>query len=73
MKKLLLCLLLTACGGEYKVSGNVTVTHEISIDDITRYFEASCADQYYYQDDIDRCVADKISGFFNFMNGTSNG
>ncbi len=39
---LLPLLLLSACGGRYDVSGDVTVHHELEISDLKRYFLAQC-------------------------------
>lgn len=44
MRYLLACLLLSSCGGTYKVQGDVNVHHEVTVDvpALTAYFDSMC-------------------------------
>jgi len=70
MKKILICFLLTACGGKYEVSGNVTVTHRISLDELEKYFRVACEEEFGFGEPVDECVANKITDFLNFLEST---
>jgi hypothetical protein len=68
MKQLLSLLLLSACGGDYIASGNITVTHKIEIS--SEQFEAYCEDLYPNNKTAQvTCVNDLVSGFLDSFKG----
>ena len=66
--KYLLLLSLVACGGEYTVTGNVTVTHKIdlAIDSFTAYCEEEHPNDAVKQEE---CIAELTANFIKTIGG----
>lgn len=72
MKKLIiLCLLLTSCGGNYNVNVSGTVNIKLDISDLTKYFEITCRNLYTSQSDIYSRVANKVDDFLTTVHNVS--
>ncbi len=70
MKYILLLLCLAGCGGDYKVSGNVTVTYTIDLSNITKYFTEYCVEKYPYDVDLQKsCADEEIAKFILSLEG----
>lgn len=70
MKHLALLLALSACGGDYIVSGNVTVTHKVDL--ASDWFIAYCKDLHPSSEALqNECVADLMADFLDAMSGVS--
>jgi hypothetical protein len=70
MKYLLLLLMLGACGGDYIVSGEVTVTHKVDL--ASEWFIAYCKDLHPTSEALqNECVTDLMADFLDAMSGGS--
>jgi hypothetical protein len=64
--KYLLLLILTACGGDYVLKGNPTVTHRIEID--FKFIDNYCMELYPTDEEARlQCVEDLIASFLKAM------
>lgn len=70
MKCLALLLTLSACGGGYNVSGEVTVTHKVDL--ASEWFIAYCKDLHPI-DEVkqNECVTNLMADFLDAMTGGS--
>ncbi len=70
MKRLALLLALSACGGDYIVSGEVTVTHKVAL--ASEWFIAYCKDLHPIDEaKQNECVTNLMADFLDAMSGGS--